>query len=56
MKVQNVVLFKENRAIYTSSNKIIVSEKNNYIKVSSVYFNIDKMLVQHLLTIKALLS
>lgn len=56
MKVQSVVVFKENKTIYASSNKIIVSEKNNYIKVSSIYFNIDKVLVQHFLTIKVMLS
>jgi hypothetical protein len=56
MKVSQVLLYKEDRTIFAASNKIIVSEKNNFLKVTSVFLNLQRALAEHLLTMRALLS
>lgn len=56
LKVSGVLLFKESRTIYSSSNKVVLAEKNNFIKVASVFLNLDRTLAQHLRTTAVLLS
>lgn len=40
LKVSGVLLFKESRTIYSSDNKVVLAEKNNFVKVASVFLNL----------------
>jgi hypothetical protein len=50
-KVQDFIFARENNSIFSERNTVILSEKSKFLKVGSLFLNLQQATVRHLLTI-----